>query len=394
MKHALITLAGLALVGCSSRAPREALADSKAAPIAVQAITLAPAEWPSTYEAVGTVKARTAAVLSSKVMGYVREVSVRVGDRVREGQVLVSLDARDLDAGYRQAEAAREEARSAVPEADNGVAAAQANLELAKLTFGRMKELFAKESISNQEFDEAAAKLKVAQAGYQMALARRTQLDSKIAQGEQAVRSAEILRGYTRIAAPFAGVVTERTVEPGNLASPGAPLLTVEREGACRLEASVEESKLAAVRMGQPVTVMLDALARPIQGRVAEIVPAIDPRARAFTAKIDLPVLSELRSGLYGRAIFALGSRAVLAIPAAAVTERGQLASVFVADGGVAKARFVTLGEQRGTVSTVRCGDSPDCPRVAVLSGLNPGERLICPVPAGLADGAPVEVRP
>jgi multidrug efflux system membrane fusion protein len=381
MKYTFLVLSALGLVGCSAKAPQDASADPKAAPIAVQAITVAPAGWPSIYEATGTVKARTVAVLSSQVMGHVREVNVRAGDRVREGQVLVVLDARDLEAGYRQAEAARGEARGAIPEADNGIAAAQANLDLAKVTFSRMKDLFEKRSISNQEFDEAAAKLKVAQAGYQMALARRTQLDSKIAQADQAVRSAEILRGYTQIAAPFAGLITEKTVEPGSLAAPGAPLLTLEREGAFRLEASVEESKVAAVRLGQPVTVMLDALGRPIQGRVAEIAPAIDPGARAFIAKIDLPVAPELRSGLYGRAIFSFGTRPVLAVPAAAVTERGQLSSVFVAGAGRAKARFVTLGQKAQD-------------RVEVLSGLDSGERVICPVTAGLSDGASVEVRP
>ncbi len=381
MRTAILILSALTLVGCGSKTPTEASADAKAVPVSVQAVTLATEQWPSTYEAVGTVKARTAAVLSSKVMGYVREVRVRAGDRVREGQVLVVLDSRDLDAGYRQAEAGREEARSAIGEADNAVAAAKANLDLAKVTCGRMKELFDKQSISNQEFDESSAKLKLAQANYEMALARRSQLDSKIAQADQAVRSAEIMRGYTQIAAPFSGVVTDKPVEPGNLASPGMPLATIEREGAYRLEAAVEESKLGAVRMGQPVRVTLDAVAEPIEGRVSEIVPAVDPGAHSFIAKIDLPARPELRSGLYGRAVFSFGSRPALAIPAAAVAERGQLLSVFVADGGQAKARFVTLGARQQD-------------RIEVLSGLNPGEKVIFPVPAALADGAAVEVRP
>jgi RND family efflux transporter MFP subunit len=295
--------------------------------------------------------------------------------------MLVVLDARDLEAGYRQAEAARNEARSAIPEADNGMAAANANLELAKVTFGRMKDLFDKRSISNQEFDEAAAKLKVAQAGYEMAAARRSQLNSKIAQADQALRSAEVMRGYAQIAAPFSGLVTAKSVEPGNLAAPGTPLLTIEREGAYRLEASVEESKLAAVRTGQQVTVVLDAIGQRVQGRVAEIVPTVDSASRAFTVKIDMPPMRELRSGLYGRAVFSLGAQPAIAIPPGAVRERGQLTSIFVADSGQAKARFVTLGR--------RADD-----RVEVLSGLNPGDKLIYPVPEALADGAAVEVRP
>lgn len=380
MKTIAMILSAMLLIGCSNQ-PKETSADAKTAPVPVQTVVVAQETWPAVYEATGTVRPRIAAVLSSKVMGYVREVRVNAGDRVREGQTLVVLDARDLDASYRQAEAARNEARNALPEVDNAIASAKANLDLAKVTFGRMKDLFDKRSISNQEFDEASAKLKVAQAGYEMALARRSQLESKIAQAEQGFESAKVMQSYGQITAPFAGTVTEKTVEPGNLAAPGAPLLTIEREGAFRFEVAVEESKLALVRQGQAVAVSLDVLQQPVQGRVSEIVPAVDSAARAFTVKIDLPALPQLRSGLFGRARFAFGSRSVLAVPAPALSERGQLASVLVAENGKAKMRLVTIGER-----------SRD--QLEILSGLNAGERVIVPVPAALADGAAVEVRP
>jgi len=189
------------------------------------------------------------------------------------------------------------------------------------------------------------------------------------------------MRSYAQLAAPFAGTVTAKSVDPGVLAAPGAPLLTIEREGAYRLEAAVEESKLPLIHTGQPVSVALDGVARPIEGRVSESVPAIDAASRSFTVKIELPATAPLRSGLFGRARFAFGSRTVLAVPAAAVIERGQLASVFVADGGHARSRFVTLGQ--------RAQDA-----VEVLSGLSPGDQVIFPAPPSLADGAAVEVRP
>ncbi len=380
--RSLLSLASAALLllnGCGAPAPTQT--GAKAAPLAVQALTVAPAAWPNLYEATGTVRARASAVISSKVMAYVREVHVSAGDRVSQGQLLVALDARDLDAACRQAEAAQAEARSAVPEADNAVASAQASLNLAQATYKRMKDLFDKDSISNQEFDEATARLKLAQTGHEMAVGRRAQLDSKIAQAVQAVATAEVMRSYAQLTAPFAGTVTAKSVDPGALAAPGTPLLTLEREGAYRLEAAVEESKLPLIRAGQPVTVVLDAIQRPIEGHVSEIVPSIDAASRSFTVKIDLPPIPQLRSGLFGRARFAFGTRPVLAIPAAAVTERGQLASVFVADGGHSRSRFLTLGQRRQ--------DS-----VEVLSGLSPGEQVVFPAPPSLADGAPVEVRP
>jgi RND family efflux transporter MFP subunit len=337
-------------------------------------------EWPDAYEATGTVRARTASVISSKVMAYVRQVAVQVGDRVKDGQELVTLDAQDLDANVRRAEAAEAEVRSAFPEADNNVAGAKANLDLAQSTFKRMEELNSKKSISSQEFDEASARLKSAQAAYAMARAKRTQIDSKLAQVEQEIRAARIMRDYTRIAAPFSGVVTAKSVEPGNLAAPGAPLLTIEREGAYRLEASVDESKLPFVRTGQTVEVALEALDRHLTARVSEIVPAVDAASRAYTVKIDLPSLPNVRSGMFGRAWFPMGARKVVAIPAVAMVERGQLQSVFVIDDGVARNRLVTTGRRRAKA-------------VEVLSGLTEGEKVVSPIPSGLADGSRVEVR-
>ena len=104
-----------------------------------QVAAVASQDWPAAYEATGTVRARTTATISSKVMGYVQQVSVQVGDHVREGQPLITLDARDLDVSLRRAEAGRAEVESAIPELENATAAAKANLDLAQATFQRMR---------------------------------------------------------------------------------------------------------------------------------------------------------------------------------------------------------------------------------------------------------------
>lgn len=379
-KTFLLIPAAIWLAGCGG-APPEKRAASAAPAMAVSTVTAATETWPSTYEAAGTVRARTSAVISAKLTGYVREVRVQAGDRVREGQMLVTLDTRDLDIGSRRAEAAREEVRTAVPEADGAVAAAKANLDLAQVTFGRMQDLFQKKSISNQEFDESSARLKAAQAAHEMAQARRAQLNSKLAQVDQEVSAAEVTRSYADVRAPFAGVVISKSVDPGSLALPGAPLLTIEREGAYRLETPVEESRLGAIRVGQPVSVTLDGVDRTLDARVSEIVPAVDAASRAYTVKIDLPAVPAIRSGVFGRATFQLGGRPLLAIPARAVTERGQLQTVLVANGGIARTRLITTGQKAKD-------------RVEVLSGLTAGEKVIFPVPQGLSDESRVEVRP
>ena len=367
------------LSGCGGTKPHPKAASAPPA-IAVQTATVSTEQWPDVYEATGTVRARTAAVLSSKVMAYVRQVAVQVGDRVQEGQLLVTLDAQDLDTKVRSAEAAEAEVMSAVPEADSGVAGAKANLDLAQSTFQRMQELASRKSISSQEFDEASARLKAAQAAYEMARAKRGQLDSKRASVQQEIRGASIMRDYTRISAPFSGVVTAKSVEPGNLAAPGAPLLTVEREGAYRLEASVDESRLPFVKAGQAVDVALESLDRRFTAHVSEIVPSVDAASRTYIVKIDLPAMPNLRSGMFGRAMFPLGTRKVATIPPPAMVEHGQLQSVFVIEDGCARTRLITTGERRQSA-------------VEVLSGLSEGEKLVSPVPAGLSDGARVEVR-
>jgi len=370
----------LTLSACGSHTQEKAGAGQGAA-VPVQAYTVSATEWPQTYETTGTVRARTTATISAKVMGYARQVTFQTGDRVREGQLLAELDSRDFDAQLQQAEAAEREAKEALQEVDGAIAAAKANLDLAQATFRRMQDLFEKKSVSNQEFDEAGARLKSAQAAHEMALARRRQVAARMSQAAAAVESARLMRGYTRITAPFDGVVTEKRVEAGNLAAPGAPLATIEREGGYRLEAAVEESLLRVIRPGQPVKVRLEALDRNLDARVSEVVPAVDAASRTGLVKIDLPALPQLRSGMFGRSVFAMGAKTVAAVPISAVREQGQLRYVFVIESGVARARLVTLGSAHED-------------RREALSGLSAGEKIVSPLPATLADGARVEVRP
>jgi len=365
--------------GCGGSEPHPKAA-SQAAPIQVETVMVSAQQWPETYEATGTVRARRAVVISSKLMAYVRQVAVQVGDRVQEGQLLVSLDSQDLDTKVRGAEAAEAEVLSAIPEADSAVAYAKASLDLAQTTFQRMQRLASTKSISNQEFDESSARLQSAQAACDMARSKRTQLDSRQALVQQDIRGARIMRDYARILAPVSGIVTAKSVEPGSLAAPGAPLLTIESEGGYRLEASVDESRLPVVKLGQAVQVSLDSGDGRVAAHVSEIVPAVDAASRSYIVKIDLPAMPDLRSGMFARAWFSAGTRKVVAVPPAALLERGQLQSVFVEEGGFARMRLVTAGARTET-------------GVEVLSGLSAGEKVVSPAPAGLADGARVEVR-
>ena len=374
----LLAIPVLLLTSCSIQPTRRA-AQPQTAPVAVQMAAVTTVDWHGSYDATGTVRARTTATISSKVTGYVQQVSAQVGDHVSVGQLLITLDARDLDAALSQAEAGRASVESAVPELENAIAAARANLDLAQATFRRMEELAAKKSISNQEFDEASARLKAAQANYDMARSRRTQLNSKMAQAEQEVRTAGITRDYAKLAAPFSGVVIARTVEPGNLATPGAPLLSIEQDGLYRLETSVDESNLASVHVGQAVEAAIED--RKVNARVSEIVPSVDAASRTYIVKLDLPAMPRLRTGMFGRAAFPLDAQKVVAAPLTALINNGQLEWVYVVEDGMAHTRMVTTGRRAGGA-------------VEILSGLNPSEKVVALPVLGLQDGSRVEVRP
>jgi len=370
----------IGLVGCGGKAAGRA--NPEPAGRALQ-VTVAKAELrvvADTYEATGTVRARVTSILSARVMGYVREVRVQAGDSVKPGQVVAILDAKEIDTGLKQAEAARSEARSAMPEMDNAIAAVKAQLDLANATSKRMQTLFEQRSITDQEFDEVSAKRRMAQANYEMALSKRTQLEQKIRQADETVAQAAAMKSYTEVLAPFAGTIVERKAEPGMLAVPGTPVAVIERSGGYRLEAAVEETQLEMIRLGVPVKVTLDAFGKEVNARVGEIVPALDPESRTFTAKIDLPGGLPVRSGMYGRATFPLGEKQALVVPAEAIVAQGQVQRVYIAEGGAARGRLITAGARLDG-------------NTEVLSGLSAGEQVIAPVPAGLEDGSLVEVR-
>jgi RND family efflux transporter MFP subunit len=380
MRLVLIIVPAVLMAGCGRRDSDKTEAESAASPVAVQTVEARRIDWPVSYEAPGTVRARTATTLSSRIMGYVREIRVQPGDRVSAGQMLVVIDSRDLESSVRQAQAAEAEARSAIGEADNGVAAAKAQLALAQATFRRMESLYKQKSISDQEFDEAQARVQTAEATLEMARSKRSQIDAKTEQAKQSVESATLMQSFTRISAPFAGVVTEKPAQIGQLATPGMPLVTVEQTGGYRLEAPVEESLLGSIRSGQRVRVALDAYGQTLEARVDEIVPAVDAPSRAFLVKASLPPSANLRSGLFGRLLIDRGVRQAIVVPAAAISQRGELQAVFVAENGVARMRMVTAGSRRGD-------------QTEVLSGLAAGDRIIYPRPPALTDGTRVEVR-
>lgn len=338
---------------------------SQAAPVRVAGATVAAVaieELPEVLEAVGTVRAKDSAALLARIPGTVTRVHVREGDRVARGQLLVSIEAAESGA-------AAAGALSGVEEANRGLEEARSRKKLADATFERYRSLYQEQAVTRQEFEERRMEQEVAAEGVARATAR-------LAQARHGATAAGAVAGYGRVTAPIAGVVLAKKAEPGQTVFPGTPLLTVEGDAGFRLEVAAPEGLLGKVKPGAEVGVAVEGA--PATGRVSEVVPTVDPATRTFTVKIDLPG-GKLRSGAYGKALFASGSRQGIAVPAAAVVERGSLTSVWaVSREGIARLRLVKLGR--------RAGD-----RVEVLSGLGSGERIVVAGLDKVTDGAKVE---
>jgi RND family efflux transporter MFP subunit len=347
-------------------------------------VSLVPAamvERAAREEAGGIVQARTSATVMSRLMAPVREVRVVAGQRVRAGQVLIVLDARDLTANARRARAAVEAAEQGTRAARSEQDAAGAALALSRATHERISTLHGRKSATAQELDDVTAALRGAEARATGAAARIAEADATLTSTRAAAEAAAVTASYAVVTAPFDGLVTEKLIEPGNMAAPGTPLLRLDASDGFRVDVRIDESRAGLLAPGQPATIALDEPGgsgeRLLRGTVSEVARAVDADARAVLVKVAVDEAAGLRSGMFARVRFAGPSRRVLTVPAAAIVRRGQVASVFVADGDIARLRLI----QAGTTSD---------DRTEILAGLDAGEMVVASPPAGLTDGQPL----
>jgi multidrug efflux pump subunit AcrA (membrane-fusion protein) len=371
----LLLVAAMAAATCG--APEEKPAPTER-PLAVAVVPAAIAEQPDRVDAGGTVRARTVAVLSSRIVAPIVEVRVSPGDRVRKGQALILLDARELQASRTRAEAGVAAATSTIAASAADREAAAAALTLAAASHKRIAGLRERNSATAGELDEAVAGLRAAEARAAAAKARQTEASRALDAAQASLLAASVATTYASLAAPFDGIVSVRNAEPGALAAPGSPLLTVEDDRSFRLEVSVDASRVPALRPGTSVPVSIDGgSGQELEGVIAEVGRSIDPAVHSTLLKIDLPRYDWLRSGMFGRAQLPGASRRALTVPASALRQRGQLSVVFVEADGVARMRLVHQGQTRDA-------------QVEILAGLSEGDRVVLNPPADLADGRPI----
>jgi RND family efflux transporter MFP subunit len=291
-------------------------------------------------EAVGKLGAADRTFVASKLLATIEQVTVNAGEEVRQGEILVRLESDEYEARLQQAKEA--------------LAGSQARQEEARTAFDRMAQLqrTSPGAITQGDYDQAVARYRSAEAE-----GRRLQ---------QEVAEAQVLLSYAEIKAPKSGRIVKRLAEPGDTATRGQPLLEIYDARSLRLEAPVPEQLAVTLKLGDPLTVRIDALNEVVEGTVDEIEPQADVLSRSFLIKVALPESDKLYEGMSGRLLIPTGKQEYLCLDADALRHIGQLEFVdVVRDDDTLDQRLVKTGRE---------GDSG---RVEVLSGVRAGERVV-----------------
>jgi RND family efflux transporter MFP subunit len=299
-------------------------------------VTVRVLKVPRSESAVGRTEAVREARVASKVMARVEEVRVQAGQLVEANDVLIRLDDADL--------------RARLDRSDAQMLAAQASDRQAQVEAERVRKLAEGQNVAAIELERAETALREAAA----------QLEAAV----QARREAETNLDYTVIRSPMTGIVVDREVEVGDMATPGQGLLSVYDNTHMRMVASVRETLRPHLAVGGPIGVEIAELGLHCTGNVSEIVPRVEPGSRSFIVKVTGPCPPGVCPGMFGRVFVTLGDESVVVVPQRAVRQVGQVALVDVVAGSQRQRRAVTLGR--------RFGDD-----VEVLSGLEAGEQVV-----------------
>lgn len=309
----------------------------------------------------GKIEAENSANLSTRMMGYVTKVHVKVGQNVRAGQLLVSVNNTDLQAKKAQVDAS--------------IIQAQAAFNNAKKDYDRFVNLFAQQSASQKELDDITARYEMAKAGLEAAKQMRNEIQAQFS--------------YSNIAAPFSGVVTNTFVKDGDMANPGMPLISVEGASKLQVTAMVSENDIPFVKQGMSVKVNIKSMNKIVSGKVSEVSLSAKNTGGQYLVKINLDKLDKsILSGMFVNVQFPIEKSAKIStsservlIPISAIIKQGQLNGVYtIGNTNIAILRWLRLGKTFGD-------------QVEVLSGLTADEAYIVSAEGKLFNGAKVSIQ-
>src|SRR5215831_2224607 len=312
----------------------------------------------------------------AKVAGYIRAIHVDVGDHVREGQALAELEIPELAAQLSGADAAARAAEQQIRRAEGELERAQSTHAAAHAAFGRLKQAADSRTglVAQQEVDDAQAKDLGAEAQVRSAEAELAGAKQQLEVAQANQRQYSALAGYSRITAPFAGVVTNRYADTGTLVAAGTssstqaiPVVRLAQVSKLRLVVATPESAAGQIRLGDVVKVRVESLRKEIDGKVTRFAAALDQQTRTMETEIDFENKDgQLLPGMYAETKLVLqGKKNVLTVPLEAVSRNGNDATVLGLNAqNEIEEKHVTLGMEDGG-------------RVEIVSGMKEGDRVV-----------------
>jgi RND family efflux transporter MFP subunit len=394
----LSVLLAAVLTGCGGQAaPGGASPKGGAKKGEPVAVAVRPAREAALVRAVtvtGTLAAEDQVAMGFKVAGRIERIDVDLGSRVTPGQTIARLAPVDFQLRVQQAEAALQQARARLglepqgtsdqvdPEKTAVVRQARAVLDEAKLNHGRVKTFVERGISSKAELDSAVAALQVADGRYEDAIEEVRNRQAVLTQRKTELDQARQEMVDSILIAPFAGIIRERTVSPGQYVNEGAPIATLVRMHPLRLQADVPEREASNVKVGQEVKVHVEGDTTEYAGRVVRVSPAIDEQSRSLRIEAEVGnQAATIRPGSFatGDIIIAASAPAIV-VPTSSIVSFAGVEKVLTVAGGKVVERRVELGRREGT-------------SVEILKGLTPGESVIVE-PGNLVDGEAVRVTP
>lgn len=305
----------------------------------------------------GKIQATNSADLSTRTMGFVKSVPVNIGDQVNKGQLLVAINNADLQAKKAQVDAS--------------IAETQVAYNNAEKDFNRFKNLFSENSASQKELDDMTARFEMAKARLESAKQLKNEVNAQFA--------------YTNIIAPFSGVITSKTVEKGDMANPGQPLISIESPGNFEVIGSVPEIEISHIKKGTKVNVFVKSINKTITGQISEVSASAKNTGGQYLIKVTLDNTEEnILSGMFATIQFpgdSIENNGIVLIPSQALIYNGQLTGIYtVSQSNTAILRWLRLGRTYGD-------------QVEVLSGLSAGETYIVSAESKIYNGVTIKIQ-
>lgn len=354
----LIALASVLMLNSCGKDRKETADNPPAIPVKVSGNTTS--TNPSFVTASGKIEAENSANVSTRMMGYVTNVHVKVGQKVNAGQLLVSINNTDLQAKKAQVEASILQATTAYNNA--------------KKDYERFTALFNQQSASQKELDDMTSRYEMAKAGLEAAKQMRNEVVAQF--------------GYSNITAPFSGEVTNTFVKEGDMANPGMPLVSLEGASRLQVTAMVSESDIANIQSGMAVNVLVKSINKTVTGKVTEVSSSAKNTGGQYLVKINLTQTDKaILSGMFVNVQFPIANKKQttvstdkVLVPESALVKQGQLTGIYtIGNGDKAILRWLRIGKTFGN-------------QVEVLSGLSSEESYIVSAEGKLYNGAKVKL--